>query len=170
MKTASALTLILSLAFGAPAAAQKETRHLTVTTSVSPVPAEPGTRVSLLVDVAPKPSMHVYAPLQTEYIPISLVVEPHEAVTAHVARFPKPEKIRVLDEPQLVYSRPFRIIQHVTVTRTPGVLERARATGATFTVKGSLKYQACDDVLCYAPVTMPVAWTIELKQPGKVNP
>jgi DsbC/DsbD-like thiol-disulfide interchange protein len=170
MITASALTLILSLAFGVSAAAQKETRHLKVTTSVSPAVAEPGSRVSLLVDVAPKPSMHVYSPLQTEYIPISLVLEPHEAVTAHVARFPKPEKIRVLDEPQLVYSRPFRIIQHVTVTRTPAVLERARATGATVTVKGSLKYQACDDMLCYAPVTMPVAWTIELKQPGKVNP
>jgi DsbC/DsbD-like thiol-disulfide interchange protein len=82
-------------------------------------------------------------------------------VKAHPARFPKPEKFKPLDEVQFVYSKPFRIVQDVTVTLA--TLDRAKAAGTTLTIKGALKYQACDNSICYAPVTVPVAWTISLK-------
>ena len=31
---------------------------------------------------------------------------------------------------------------------------------ADITIKGTLTYQACDDSICYAPVSVPVAWTV----------
>jgi DsbC/DsbD-like thiol-disulfide interchange protein len=140
----------------APADARTETKHLTVATSAPRGPVAPGTRLSLWIDVTPKPSMHVYAPGQKDVIPISLSLANQAGVRPHVVQFPKPEEAT-----QLIYSKPFRIVQDVTV--------RA-AAGPTLTVKGALKYQACDDSICYAPVTVPVAWTLELKQPGKVTP
>ena len=140
----------------AAAAGQAETKHLTVATSAPAGAVAPGTRVSLVIEVAPKPEMHVYAPEQKGLVPISLVLEPTRAVKAHAARFPKSEKFKPLDEVQFVYSKPFRIVQDVTVS--------ASARGRRLlTIKGTLKYQACDNAICYAPVTVPVSWTISLK-------
>ncbi len=93
----------------APSSAQAgepvDTRHLTVTTSVSDPVVAPGTRFSLLADVAPKAKMHVYSPEQHDYIPIALALEENPAFTGHPAIFPKPETyyFKALDETQLVY-------------------------------------------------------------------
>jgi DsbC/DsbD-like thiol-disulfide interchange protein len=159
--TRFSVAVLLVLALGAtdgPVA----TRHLTLAASVSPAAAAPGSRVSLLLDVTPKPAMHVYAPDQKDYIPISLALEANAAVKAHVIQFPKAEKrvVEDLGETQLVYSRPFRIVQDVTLTST---------AAAPLTIKGTLKYQACDESICYAPVTVPVAWTIDVKRPARVT-
>jgi DsbC/DsbD-like thiol-disulfide interchange protein len=140
----------------ATAGGQTETKHLTVATLAPAGAVAPGARVSLVIQVAPKPEMHVYAPEQKGLIPISLVLEPTRAVKAHAARFPKSETFTPLDEVQFVYSKPFRIVQDVTVSAAP-------PAGTTLTVKGTLKYQACDNAICYAPVTVPVSWTINLK-------
>ena len=151
---------------GAPAT---ETKHLTVTTS-SAAAASPGTRVSLIIDVTPKPTMHVYAPGQKEYIPVSLAIQADPAIKTSAARFPAPEKVRLeaLGGTQLVYSKPFRIVQDVTLTQA--TFDRARAGGATIAVKGTLRYQACDDTICYVPVDVPVAWAIALKPAAGVTP
>jgi thioredoxin:protein disulfide reductase len=150
------LPLLFVLALAGASADRTETKHLTVVTSAPAGPVVPGTRVSLAIDIAPKAEMHVYAPEQKGLIPITLVLEPNRAVKAHAPRFPKSEKFKPLDEVQFVYSKPFRILQEVTVTAPPG---HAGAAG-TITIKGTLKYQACDNSICYAPVTVPVAWTI----------
>ncbi len=163
----STISFVLALVLSA--ASQTETKHLTVATSAPAGTVAPGARVSLVIDVVPKPEMHVYAPEQKELIPISLVLEANRAVKAHAARFPKSEKFKPLDEVQFVYSKPFRIVQDVTVTTTSAALEQAKGKGTTVTIKGALKYQACDNSICYAPVTVPVAWTIGLKSPSRLD-
>ncbi len=52
-----------------------ETAHMVVTTSASDTSAAPGTRISVFVDIAPKPKMHVYAPQEKDAIPVSLALE-----------------------------------------------------------------------------------------------
>jgi DsbC/DsbD-like thiol-disulfide interchange protein len=134
-----------------------------VSVSTPAVPAAPGARVSLALDVSPKRTMHVYAPGQKTYIPISLTLENDAAFKAGAARFPAPERVvDALDEPQLVYSKPIRIAQDITLSA-----DRARLPGTVMTVKGTLRYQACDDSICYAPINVPVAWTISLKPPAR---
>lgn len=142
-----------------------ETPHLVLTTSSSDAAAAPGTRISLLLDIAPRPKMHVYSPEQKELIPISLSLASDDAFKAHPARYPASEKyfFEPLNETQLVYSKPFRIVQDVTLSLTPALRERARADGATLTLSGTLRYQACDDKVCYMPQTLPVSWTIALR-------
>lgn len=159
MLNVSAVVLTLAAAVAAqdlPAKAggnevRTETRHLTIATS-STGPAASGKRVSLLLDVAPKPKMHVYAPGQDGYIAISLTLDPNPAFTASKAKFPAGEKIfmEALKETQIVYAKPFRIAQDVTLKGTSGPL----------TIKGTVRYQACDDTICYLPTNVPVQWTI----------
>ena len=91
-----------------------------MTTSSSPQTAAAGKRVTLAVDVAPKPKMHVYAPGQEGYIGITLTLDADPAFTAAKAKYPAGEKIymAILKETQLVYAKPFRITQDVTLTGT----------------------------------------------------
>jgi DsbC/DsbD-like thiol-disulfide interchange protein len=134
----------------------QETKHLTVITSASPDAVAPGKRVSLAVDVAPKPKMHVYAPGQEGYIAITLTLDPDPAFTASKAKYPAGEKIliKILNETQLVYAKPFRIAQDLTI--------RPAVKGSSMTIKGTLRYQACDDTICYVPTNVPVSWTVKL--------
>ena len=141
-----------------------ETRHLTLRIALSDRAVSPGARVSLLLDVTPKPGMHVYAPEQRDLIPISLVLDRSDEVKVHPARFPKSEKylFPALNETQFVYSKPFRIVQDLTVLSLKPVRDRA-ARRETLTVSGKVRYQACDDKVCFKPEEIPVSWTIELE-------
>jgi DsbC/DsbD-like thiol-disulfide interchange protein len=164
-------SLWLALIAGAvvQAASPTETKHLTTMVSSPAVAVAPGARVSLTLDVTPKPTMHVYAPGQKGFVAISLSIQPDSEIATGSVQFPVAETLRLNpdDAAQLVYSKPFRIAQDVTVAATPAVLDRARTPGATVTVKGTLRYQACDDTICYVPVNVPVAWTIALKPPAR---
>ena len=124
-----------------------ETKHLTVTPSVS----KAGGRLTLVVDVAPKPKMHVYAPEQKDFIAISLALTAVDGVTPGKAVYPKGEKLFFpeLKETQFVYSKPFRITQPIALKSTGPV-----------TINATVRYQACDDSICYLPQSVPVSWTI----------
>lgn len=162
---ASAASLVARTTAAPKTGDRTETRHITVTTSASDAVVAPGTRFSLLIDVAPKAKMHVYSPEQHDYIPISIALDTDAAFKSHPAVFPKAETyyFKALDETQLVYSKPFRIVQDVTVALSPAMRERAKTAGATLTIKGTLKYQACDDAVCYLPTSVPLTWTVGLR-------
>jgi len=128
----------------------QETAHLSVTTSSS---AQAG-KASLFVDVAPKPTMHVYSPGQKGYIAITLTLDANPAFTGAKAKYPAGEKLfmKILNETQLVYSKPFRITQDIRLVKP---------AAAPLTIKGTLRYQACDDKICYLPTTVPVQWAVK---------
>lgn len=142
---------------------QHETAHLTIATSASPATIMPGQKLTLTVEVTPKPRMHVYAPGQEGYIPISLKLEPDAAVTAARAKYPAGEKLfmAALNETQLVYAKPFSITQELKLAASPDLAKRA-AGGGSITLKGSVRYQACDDKICFLPATVPVEWSVKL--------
>ena len=135
-----------------------ETRHLTLRTSTSAPAAAPGSAITLYVQIDPKPKMHVYAPEQKDYIPVELTLTTAPAFTAQPARYPKAEKyfFAPLKETQLVFSKSFRIAQPITLA--------AGLTDAAVTINGTLRYQACDDVICYLPQDVAVSWTVGIKK------
>ena len=153
--------LLVALAVLAQAAPNKavETKHLMLTTSASAGAVAPGKKASLWIDVEPRPTMHVYSPGQKGYIAITLTLEENAAVTAAKAKYPPGEKffMEALNETQLVYAKPFRIAQDVTLK--PG------GSAESVVIKGSVRYQACDDKICYLPQTVPVQWTIRRATP-----
>jgi DsbC/DsbD-like thiol-disulfide interchange protein len=162
---AASAVFVISSVQAAPDAEPTTTKHLSVMTSTSTATVPPGGRVSLVVEITPKPNMHVYAPGQTDVIPVSLTVVPSDAAPSQPLQFPSAEKLEIkeLGETHLVYSKPFRLVQNVTVAASRNLVKRAATPGATLTVKGTLKYQACDNTICYAPVSVPVTWTLALQ-------
>ena len=134
-----------------------DTKHLSITTSTSAPTAAPGEPLSLYVDVAPKPKMHVYAPDQTDYIPIELKVETAPSFRAQPIQYPAAEQFffAPLKETQRVYSKPFRIKLPVTL---------AQNASGPLTIKGTVRYQACDDAICYLPQTIEVSWKVAVQK------
>jgi len=133
-----------------------DTKHLTLTTSTSAPTAAPGEKLSLYVDVSPKPKMHVYAPDQTDYIPIELKVEPASSFKPQAIQYPAAEQFffAPLKETQRVYSKPFRITLPIAL---------AQNVGLPLTIKGTVRYQACDDAICYLPQTVGVSWKVAMR-------
>ncbi len=130
-----------------------ETRHLTLRTSTGPVSRASARRVTLFVDVTPKPKMHVYSPEQPDVIPVALTIAPAAGLKPGPVTLPKPETyyFAPLDETQFVYSKPFRIALEVTL---------AAAAADPVTITGTLRYQACDDAICYLPQSVAVEWRV----------
>lgn len=130
-------------------AAPIDTPHLTVSYSLTR--SETPGRMSLVVDVAPKPKMHVYAPDEKEGIPVSLAIDAGAGAKAGAPVFPPPQKyfFAPLKLTQLVYSKPFRITVPVTLGSSRPVV-----------IKGTLRYQACDDSVCYMPKSVPLTVTV----------
>ena len=146
-------TLLLLLAAGTP--------HLTLATSASPTaaaPAQPGSTIKLFVDVIPDPKVHVYAPGAKDYLPITLEITPSAGLTVGRLTYPKAQDLyfEPLKEHVPVFSAPFRLVQDVAIGR-------AVKRGQSLNVTGVLKYQACDDTICFNPVSAPVSWTLTVK-------
>lgn len=137
--------------------------QISVALGASDRTAAPGQRLALFVDVTPKPKMHVYAPGQSGYIPIGLVLDPTAEFKAGAPRFPAPGTyfFAPLKETVKVFDKPFRITVDVTLALTPELRRRATA-GETLVITGSLDYQACDDAVCYRADRLPVAWSVVL--------
>ena len=104
------------------------------------------------------PSKPVYAPDQPkgqDYIPILLTVAPNGAYQLlEKPRYPPSEKLffAPLKETQHVYSKSFRVAQPIIVT--------ADVSREPLTITGTVRYQACDDAICYVPQTVAVKWII----------
>ena len=158
--TASA---ILVREFGAAAGAAHttvENKQLTLSSSASAKVVRSGQHIVLTLDIELKPKMHVYAPgVEGGYRPIDWVVQDAAAVS-----YPKAE-ILFLDaikEKVPVYFGKLRLIREITIGKDAALKPRLSPTGE-FTVEGELKYQACDDRVCYIPSTIPLKWTFLLE-------
>jgi thioredoxin:protein disulfide reductase len=128
--------------------------HATITPSPAEVIGKAGERLSLFVDVQPKPGIHVYAPGSGEfYIPITVKVNPQAQLKAGKLAYPKSETMIFADEKVAVFEKLFRLTQEVT-------LDKSLKPGATVVVAGTVNYQACDDKVCFPPESAPVSWTV----------
>jgi hypothetical protein len=81
------------------------------------------------------------------------------------AQYPKPElyEFKPLNEHVEVFQRPFRIVQDLAIDATPQA-QSALKDVSELTIKGVLSYQACDDRVCFTPQSVPLSWTVTLRQ------
>jgi hypothetical protein len=150
---------------GSVDATRASTNHLSLVASASDGLVAPGTHFSRTVDVTPKSRMHVYAPGATDYRPIALAIDPQPGLVLRQAQYPKPEILyfQPLDEHVPVYEKPFRIVQDVTLDASREGQELFK-NRTSITISGKVNYQACDDKVCFIPATVPVSWTITVRQ------
>jgi DsbC/DsbD-like thiol-disulfide interchange protein len=144
-------------------ATQASTPHLDVTAYASDASVAPGTRFSLVLDVTPKPGMHVYAPGATQYRVISLNIMPQPGVRTMPMRYPASEIYHFvpLNERVPVYQKPFTLLVQAVPEGTAEA-RKALAGRNELVISGTLEYQACDDKICYNPASLPLSWKVGL--------
>ena len=146
-------------------AVRGETAHLKLTAYPSNPSVTVGTRFSIAVEIEPNPKIHVYAPGAEEmgYRVISLNLTPVPHIRFEPVEFPESEiyYFEPLDERVPVYQRPFTLLQEVVVSGAAEV-EEALAQLDALTLSGTLDYQACDDLICFEPVSVPLSFTLDL--------
>ena len=118
-----------------------------------------------LSPIEPNPDIHVYAPgAETMgYRVVSLNFRPVPHIRFEPMEFPESEiyYFEPLDERVPVYQSPFTLLQEVLVSGLPGV-EQALAQLDALTLTGTFDYQACDDELCFEPVSVPLSFTLDV--------
>ncbi len=89
-------------------------------------------------------------------IPIVLTVQPSSGITATEIVYPEPQDLRQegADQPLAVFEREFLIGVQLAVG--PDV------PPGDVAVPGSLRYQACDEKVCYPPVTLATTWNLRV--------
>tara|TARA_B100000953_G_scaffold101638_1_gene83403 strand:+ start:77 stop:694 length:618 start_codon:yes stop_codon:yes gene_type:complete len=146
-------------------AVRGETAHLKLTAYPSNPSITVGTRFSLAVEIEPNPNIHVYAPGAEEmgYRVISLDLAPVPHVRYEPVEFPESEiyYFEPLDERVPTYQRPFTLLQEAVVSGAADA-EEALAQLDALTLSGTLNYQACDDKICFEPVSLPLSFTLDL--------
>ena len=123
-----------------------------------------GNRFSLVMDIRPSEGMHVYAPGADQYTVIALNLNPNPYIHLLPMSYPQSEDyyFEPFDETTPVYMKPVRLLQEIILDGTPET-QRALRGQDTITLTGVLDYQACDEELCYPPASIPVSWTMKLK-------
>ena len=138
---------------------------LQVASLVAPERVKVGERFTLTLRLTPAGKMHVYAPTVVNYKPIALTVRPQPGLIIRRLSYPPAEKYfyAPLKETVDVYQKPFEVKQELALDASPA--GRAALKGvSTVSVQGTLSYQACDDKVCYPPRTVPMTWTVGIKE------
>jgi DsbC/DsbD-like thiol-disulfide interchange protein len=148
----------------AEARSDVEGKQLKLTAAASNAVVTVGQRVALTLDIELKPDMHVYAPGVEGYIPIDWTMKESDAAATHEVSFPKSAILHLpaIDETVPVFTGSFRLTRDVTIAAADKLKPLADGSGR-FTLEGTLRYQACDDRVCYIPQNLPVKWTLQFQ-------
>ncbi len=161
----NALLLALALFVSAPSvlSAQRGPAKADLSPLVETTTATPGSevRVALQVQLPEGYHMNSNKPRDPMLIPVVLTVpspdQPLPAgVTVSEIVFPKPTDLvqRGADQPLSVFERQFAIgvVLKVDASVAPG----------TITIPARLRYQACDETMCYIPTRAELVWTFDV--------
>src|SRR5262245_30207299 len=124
------MRVVLALALGLllPAAASvgqtlgpklPPVQHVTVVASTSAPQLSADDSVMLIVEVTPKPGVHVYAAGANELTPVAIVMTPQTGIRFGRPKYPAagvPDTLKVTD-PAPAYYAPFRIEQRMSLVK-----------------------------------------------------
>lgn len=149
------------------AGTRTSTDHLQVTAYPGDAEIAPGNRFGLVLRISPRPNMHVYAPgAQTMgYRVIGLKLDnagDHFRTLDLVYPASEIYHFEPLDERVPVFQKPFTLVQEMILRGNRP--DQAGLRGKdSLTITGTLDYQACDDKICFNPVSLPLSWTVTLR-------
>jgi len=152
----TALALLVGLV--APASAQLRRIPVEIVPVTETERVRAGTTVKAALQVTLPEGLHVQSnkPRDPALIPTELLLEPPTGVTGVEVVFPEAVDFpqEGLPEPLLVFEHEFTIGVQMAVAAdlAPGV----------HTLPFELRYQACDDRVCFAPTSKRGEWTIEV--------
>jgi Disulphide bond corrector protein DsbC len=125
----------------------------------------PGSRVTLIAEIELPSDVHVYAPGVQGYKPIQLTLRGAGLELAPAA-YPKPKilYLEAIREQVPVFEGKFRITQDATVpfSHARDGLRAVFSSEKNISISGELKYQACDNKVCFPPTSVPVMWRLQV--------
>jgi thiol:disulfide interchange protein DsbD len=153
---------LTAVAAGEAPRAQARPPRAAVTPLVESDGVAPGgsARVALKVVLPEKLHANSNKPRDPSLIPTVVTVSPPDGVTIEEIVYPEAEDLtqKGADQPLSVFEREFFI--GVSLKIAPGM-----APGAV-TIPARLRYQACDESICYIPATAQVEWKLRIGAPA----
>ena len=142
--------LVLLSGLASPAAAQLRRPEVAIHTLAETDALHPGSTARVALEVTLDPGFHVNSntPLDEALIPTVLTLDPPAGISLEALAFPEPIRVTVGIDELAVFEEQFRIGATLRADRT-------MAPGA-YSVPGSLRWQACNDTMCFTPVTTPI--------------
>ena len=156
--------LVLSIVGVAAAAssAQMQRPKATVTPLVERPAVPAGGPARLALKVSLPESLHTQSntPLDPTLIPTVLTIDAPAGVTVDEIVYPPAIELKQqgLDQPLAVFEHEF--VVGVQVTLGPGV------AAGDLSLPARLRYQACNDMMCFPPATVEFAWSIRVVPAG----
>ena len=159
MTTAQVFRAALLVAISATAAAAQTQRpRASLEVPQIEVAASPGSAVSVVVGVSMPDEVHVQAnrPDDPLLIPTVLTIEVPEGITVEAVTYPQPVEFAqaARDQPLLVLGPRFDISARLLIGE--GIAEGLRSVPIV------LRYQACDESVCFPPARATAAWTLRV--------
>jgi cytochrome c biogenesis protein CcdA/DsbC/DsbD-like thiol-disulfide interchange protein len=155
--------MILVLGTGISTRAQFRGPKADVATLVASDGVRAGTSIRAAVQVRLPETLHVQsnAPRDPSFIATALTVDPPAGVRVTEIVYPKAKDLvqEGLEEPLTVFDHEFAIgvVFDVASSATPGPID----------VPAKLRYQACDERMCYAPANAEVRWSLRVVGGGE---
>ena len=157
----TACAVALALALPVPGLGQSRPRA-EVKPSVEADGVRAGETIRVALTVTLPPALHVQSdqPSDPSFIPTALSLTPPAGFTVNALMYPTASELKQegLPEPLVVFGHEFVAAARLTVGA--GVLP------GEFVIPGRLRYQACDDKVCYAPANAPFEWRVRVVAPG----
>ncbi len=163
MKFSVVLLVAAGLVLGLPMAGAGQTRpRAEVVPVVEADGVHAGQTIRVAVKVTLPPALHVQsdAPRDPSFIATALSLMPPDGFTVGALFYPEPFELKQegLPEPLVVFGHEF--VTGARLTIGDGV-----APGE-YVVPGRLRYQACDDKVCYAPANAQFEWRVRVVAAG----
>lgn len=151
------------LLLAAPVATHAQGRpRAQVTPAVEADGAHAGATTRVALTVSLPEGLHVQSdqPRDPSLIPTVLSIDPPAGIRVSQIVYPMPTDFAQAgqDQPLAVFEHEFVVGAHLDVG--------AGVAPGTLVVPGRLRYQACDDKVCFAPLTAPVEWTLRIVPAG----
>ena len=162
MITRWCVCLLALLSAAAVGAAQGGPPRATVTPLLEKEGVVPGGTVHAAIKVVLPEKLHTNSnkPRDKGLIPATLTITPIDGVTVTEIVYPPASDLKQegSDQPLSVYEREFLVGARLNVA--------ASVAPGDLTVGGRFRYQACDEKLCYPPISVPVQFTVRVVPPG----
>jgi DsbC/DsbD-like thiol-disulfide interchange protein len=134
--------------------------ELTPTITTPAAAVQPGKVVQVALKVALPATVHVQSdkPRDPAFIPTVLTIDAPAGVTVGKIKYPAARDLKQegSSTPLAVFGPEFTITVDLTLAKT--------ATAGDLVVPLHLKYQACDEQVCYPPAKADAQWTLSVKQ------
>src|SRR5262249_22828440 len=152
-------TFVVAMMLAGPVRAQLGPPKAEVAAIVDTTAAKPGSDVHAALQVHLPEGYHTNSnqPRDPNLIPISVTFDPPpDGITFTEVVFPPATDLaqRGADQPLRVFSGDFTIGVALSVA--------ASAPNGPVKLPATLRYQACDEVACYAPTRVPVTWDLSV--------